>query len=184
MGGCTELLYLRRTIQRKNFDLVKITGSKTCIGTLGNMANAPRFVSKGICNNTINLHGVGSQNDPVHNHRIMTAFRILFNWTIALCRLTPWNAVFIDLGKVGSLVYGSYTKRGQATFLIARLLRCLLGSEGFAKAADFVAADRGRKIAPAAADKAEHIRHFRIAQAPPEVRHGQRGRRSLSGRHG
>ena len=57
------------------------------------------------------------------------------------------------------------------------LSRCFLDSEGFANAADFVAADRGRMIAPAAADKAHYIRHFRIAQTPPEVRHSKcRGR--------
>jgi hypothetical protein len=64
-------------------------------------------------------------------------------------------------------------------FLMARLPRCLLVSEGFAHAAYFVGADRGCMIAPAAANEAQHIRHFRIAQAPPEVRHGERGRRSL-----
>jgi hypothetical protein len=67
----------------------------------------------------------------------------------------------------------------QATFLIARLPRCLLDSEGFPNAADLVAADRGCMIAPASADEGEHIRHFRIAQAPSEVRHGERGRRCL-----
>ena len=61
-----------------------------------------------------------------------------------------------------------------------RLRRRLLDSESFANAADLVAADRSRMIAPVAADKTEHIRHFRVAQAPPEIRHGERGRRGLS----
>ena len=64
-------------------------------------------------------------------------------------------------------------------FMIGQLPRCILDSKGFANVADLVAAGRGGMIAPAAADKAHHIRHFRIAQAPPEVRHGERHRRSL-----
>ena len=55
------------------------------------------------------------------------------------------------------------------------LSRCLLYSKVFANAADLVAADCGRMIAPAASYKAYHILHFRIAQSLPEVRHGYRG---------
>src|SRR3990172_12555668 len=36
------------------------------------MANIPRSISKAICDNAINLNGVGSQNDSVHNNRVMT----------------------------------------------------------------------------------------------------------------
>jgi hypothetical protein len=35
-------------------------------------------------------------------------------------------------------------------------------SQGFAYAADFVVADRGRMIAPTAADEAQHIRYLLI----------------------
>jgi hypothetical protein len=57
---------------------------------------------------------------------------------------------------------------------------CFLdSSKGFANAANLAATDCCRMIAPTASDKAEHIRHLRIVQTPPEVRHGERGRRTM-----
>jgi hypothetical protein len=76
MDGRTETFYFRRAVQRSNLNLIKITGSETCIGTVGDMTNVSGFVPKGICNDAIDFHGIGSQNNPIHHHRIMTAFRM------------------------------------------------------------------------------------------------------------
>ena len=67
----------------------------------------------------------------------------------------------------------------QWSAMAAHLFWALLESEGFAEALDRVLAEGGCMVAPAAADKVEHIRDFLITQTPPEIRHGDSGRRSL-----
>jgi hypothetical protein len=76
MNGRAETFSYGRPIQRTNPDLIKITGSQTGIGTVGDMANRARGISKSVRNNTVNLHGIGSQNDPVHGDRVTAALRM------------------------------------------------------------------------------------------------------------
>src|SRR5512135_1534562 len=73
MDRRTEPLRLRRPIQRMDLDPFQITCSETSTSRVGDMTNVTRHVSKGIRNKTINLHRVGSQNNPIHFHRITTA---------------------------------------------------------------------------------------------------------------
>src|SRR5665811_1561400 len=60
----------------------------------------------------------------------------------------------------------------------------MLKTKCFPYSADLARADPGRMIAPATSDKAEHIRQLLISESPPELRHGDSGRRRPCAWHG
>jgi len=72
MDGRVETSFSGRPIQGTNRNFLKITTSEPGIRAICDMTNVPGRISQHVCRDTIHLHGVGSQNDPIHDNRVMT----------------------------------------------------------------------------------------------------------------